>query len=100
LLGRTYLGITSAVLDADSYSNGSLYLIIFGALFLVVILFMPQGIVVFLRDAWLRRKARRDGRVTVGAAVSPGSGVVTNLLKVEGRHEVLRRTPGALRLFA
>jgi branched-chain amino acid transport system permease protein len=56
-----------------TYSNGSLYLIFYGALFLVVILFMPQGIIVFLRDAWLRRKARRDGRVTVGAAVSPGA---------------------------
>lgn len=42
-----------------SYSNGSLYLILFGALFLVVILFMPQGIVVALRDR-VTRRAERD----------------------------------------
>jgi branched-chain amino acid transport system permease protein len=54
-----------------TYSNGSLYLIIYGAIFLVVILFMPQGIIIALRDAWQRRKARREGRVTV-ATVSPG----------------------------
>jgi branched-chain amino acid transport system permease protein len=54
-----------------SYSNGSLYLIIYGAVFLVVVLFMPQGVVIALRDAWLLRKARREGQVTVGAAVSP-----------------------------
>jgi branched-chain amino acid transport system permease protein len=56
-----------------TYSNGSLYLIFYGALFLVVILFMPQGIIIFLRDTWLRHKERRDGRVTVGAAVNPGA---------------------------
>ena len=56
-----------------SYSNGSIYLIIYGALFLVVVLFMPQGVVIALRDAWLRRRARREGRVTLGAAASPGA---------------------------
>ncbi|HUY42981.1 MAG TPA: branched-chain amino acid ABC transporter permease [Acidimicrobiales bacterium] len=39
-----------------SFSNGSLYLILFGALFLLVILFMPQGIVVYVRQR-LSRKA-------------------------------------------
>jgi branched-chain amino acid transport system permease protein len=56
-----------------TYSNGSLYLIFYGALFLVVILLMPQGIIIFLRDTWLRHKERRDGRVTVSAAVNPGT---------------------------
>ena len=52
------------------FSNGSLYLIIFGALFLVVVLFMPQGIVVYLRDWHSRRSARRaeGARVVVGQA--------------------------------
>jgi branched-chain amino acid transport system permease protein len=54
-----------------SYSNGSLYLIIYGAVFLVVVLFMPQGVVIAVRDAWSLHKARREGRVTVGATVSP-----------------------------
>jgi len=40
------------------FSNGSLYLIIFGALFLVIVLFMPQGIVVYLTD-WRSRRAER-----------------------------------------
>lgn len=39
-----------------SFSNGSLYLILFGALFLIVILFMPQGIVVYVQQR-LSRKA-------------------------------------------
>jgi ABC-type branched-subunit amino acid transport system permease subunit len=42
-----------------SFSNGSLYLILFGALFLLVIMFMPQGIVVYLRDR-IGQKAARD----------------------------------------
>lgn len=52
------------------FSNGSLYLIIFGALFLIVVLFMPQGIVVYLSDWRSRRSARRaeGARVVVGEA--------------------------------
>jgi branched-chain amino acid transport system permease protein len=42
------------------FSNGSLYLIVFGAVFLVVILFMPQGIVVAIRDWWVNRTDRID----------------------------------------
>jgi branched-chain amino acid transport system permease protein len=42
-----------------TYSNGSLYLILFGSLFLVVILFMPQGVVVALRDR-ITKKAERE----------------------------------------
>jgi branched-chain amino acid transport system permease protein len=40
------------------YSNGSLYLILFGALFLLVILFMPRGIVVYAREFWNRRQSK------------------------------------------
>jgi branched-chain amino acid transport system permease protein len=47
------------------YSNGSLYLIVFGFLFLFVILFMPQGIVVFLRQ---KNQQRIDRRIAAGSA--------------------------------
>jgi branched-chain amino acid transport system permease protein len=41
-----------------TYSNGSLYLIAFGVLFLLVILFMPQGIVVAVRKLMESRQAK------------------------------------------
>jgi branched-chain amino acid transport system permease protein len=44
-------------------SLGSLYLIIFGALFLIVILFMPQGIVIAVRT-WFESRAARVARET------------------------------------
>jgi branched-chain amino acid transport system permease protein len=72
LLGALVLESTQQLLTLH-YSNGSLYLIIFGAVFLVVILFMPQGVVVASSDAWARRKARRDGSITIGATASTGS---------------------------
>jgi branched-chain amino acid transport system permease protein len=72
LLGALVLESTQQILTLH-YSNGSLYLIFFGAVFLVVILFMPQGVVVALRDAWAQRKARRDGSITIGGVVSPGT---------------------------
>ena len=53
-----------------SFSNGSLYLILFGSLFLIVILFMPQGIVVYVRDR-LNKKA--DLARVASASASPGS---------------------------
>ncbi len=40
-----------------TFSNGSLYLILFGVLFLLVVLFMPQGIVIKVRDLWMKRSA-------------------------------------------
>jgi branched-chain amino acid transport system permease protein len=52
---------------AIRFSNGSLYLIIFGALFLVIVLFMPQGVVVYLSE-WRSLLASR--RVE-GARVVP-----------------------------
>lgn len=41
------------------FSAGSMYLIIYGVLFLVVILFMPQGIVVAARGQWDSHNLRR-----------------------------------------
>jgi branched-chain amino acid transport system permease protein len=54
------------------YSNGSLYLVIFGALFLVVILFMPQGIVVYLRNWRTQRRERQSSPTLLDQAVGVG----------------------------
>ena len=43
-----------------SFSNGSLYLILFGVLFLLVILFMPQGIVGGVSQWWALRALKRE----------------------------------------
>jgi branched-chain amino acid transport system permease protein len=56
-----------------SFSNGSLYLILFGALFLLVILFMPQGIVVFVRDRITRREEREKAAVAANETRLVGS---------------------------
>jgi branched-chain amino acid transport system permease protein len=58
LLGGLILESSQQYLTV-SFSNGSLYLILFGSLFLVVILFMPQGIVVFVRDR-ISKKSELD----------------------------------------
>jgi branched-chain amino acid transport system permease protein len=42
------------------FSSGSLYLIIYGVLFLVIILFMPQGIVTYFRQWWAKRSVTRE----------------------------------------
>lgn len=58
LLGALILESSQQYLTV-TFSNGSLYLILFGSLFLIVILFMPQGIVVYVRDR-LSKKAERE----------------------------------------
>jgi ABC-type branched-subunit amino acid transport system permease subunit len=55
-------------------SLGSLYLIVFGALFLVVILFMPQGIVIYVSKWWARRAARAKAASSPGDAALVGGG--------------------------
>jgi branched-chain amino acid transport system permease protein len=56
------------------FSNGSLYLVIFGALFLVVVLFMPQGIVVYARDLFSNYASRHEeGAMVVDPATSAGT---------------------------
>jgi ABC-type branched-subunit amino acid transport system permease subunit len=55
-----------------TYSNGSLYLILFGSLFLVVILFMPQGIVVAIRDRLSNRAERERDQVAANEAALAG----------------------------
>jgi branched-chain amino acid transport system permease protein len=57
-----------------SFSNGSLYLILFGVLFLLVILFMPQGIVVRVSQLWAQRNQKRETPLTPGAMAAVGVG--------------------------
>ena len=59
LLGGLILEASQQYLT-ESFSNGSLYLILFGVLFLLVILFMPQGIVVAVSQWWNGRAQRRE----------------------------------------
>ncbi len=54
-----------------TYSNGSLYLILFGVLFLLVILFMPQGIVVFVRDRMAQRQDRLESAAKIASSETP-----------------------------
>jgi branched-chain amino acid transport system permease protein len=56
-----------------TYSNGSLYLILEGSLLLFVILFMPQGIVVYVQQWWTRRSLKKETATPVsGAATTAG----------------------------
>ncbi len=59
LLGGLILEASQQYLTL-SFSNGSLYLILFGALFLFVILFMPQGIVGGVSRWWALRALKRE----------------------------------------
>lgn len=59
LVGGLILESSQQYLTA-TYSNGSLYLILFGALFLVVVLFMPQGIVVKVKEMWMKRSLKNS----------------------------------------
>ena len=56
---------------AIRFSNGAYYLIVFGSLFLLIVLFMPQGIVVYLGEWRSRSKARRvEGALVVAGEAS------------------------------
>jgi branched-chain amino acid transport system permease protein len=75
LLGALILESSQQYLTV-TFSNGSLYLILFGSLFLIVILFMPQGIVVYLRDrmsrkAELERSAIEFNEVAISGSAHP-----------------------------
>jgi len=56
-----------------TFSNGSLYLILFGVLFLLVILFMPQGIVVAVSRWFSDRKTRREVDAGMNPAADPAA---------------------------
>ena len=70
LLGALILEASQQYLTV-TFSNGSLYLILFGALFLIVIIFMPQGIVVYLRDRITKRVERERAAVAANDVASP-----------------------------
>ncbi len=70
LLGGLVLESSQQYLTA-TYSNGSLYLILFGALFLIVVLFMPQGVVVKVKEMWVKHQLNKSSRVE-GAAIVGG----------------------------
>ena len=73
LVGGLILEVSQQWLTAN-YSNGSLYLILFGALFLLVVLFMPQGIVVKAREMWVKHTLK-DEIAVVESSVTPRSEV-------------------------
>jgi branched-chain amino acid transport system permease protein len=63
LLGALLLESMQQEFTLRFSAGGGIYLIVYGALFLVVILVMPRGIVPTLRDALGTLRARRTGRV-------------------------------------
>ncbi len=50
------------------FSQNGYYLIIYGVLFLAIILLLPEGILPTLRKAWLKRKSRRERSAQAGPA--------------------------------
>ncbi|MGH9064497.1 MAG: branched-chain amino acid ABC transporter permease [Acidimicrobiales bacterium] len=57
------------------FPSGGLYLILYGILFLVVILFLPRGIIPTVRDRLTSLRVRRHQRATAVAATGVGDGV-------------------------
>lgn len=57
-----------------SFPNGALSLILFGVLFLLVILFMPQGIVGRVSQLWAQRTLKLDASPTADATAVVGAG--------------------------
>jgi branched-chain amino acid transport system permease protein len=72
LLGALVLEASQQYLTV-SFSNGSLYLILFGTLFLVVIMFMPRGIVVYVKDR-LNKSAMARAAVATDQLAATGAG--------------------------
>ena len=68
------------------YGQSGYYLVIYGALFLVVIIFMPRGIIPTLRDRWNKFQAIRNQRGEPGIAIKdlPNDGESASVEKKEG----------------
>lgn len=68
------------------YGQSGYYLVIYGALFLVVIIFMPRGIIPTLRDRWNKFQATRNQRREPGLVVNalPSKGESSGAEKKEG----------------
>ena len=73
LLGALILESSQQYLTVN-YSNGSLYLILLGGLFLIVFMFMPQGVVVFIRDRVSKRAQREQDAVATTDLTMVGEG--------------------------
>lgn len=79
ILGAVILEPTQQILTMH-FSENDIYLIIYGALFLIVILLLPEGILPTLRKAMARRQERRnaaepqDEELAVGGRESSGGG--------------------------
>jgi branched-chain amino acid transport system permease protein len=56
-----------------TFTNDSLYLILFGSLFLLVILFMPQGVVVYIRDRYTKKLERERSAVAINDTTLTGT---------------------------
>jgi branched-chain amino acid transport system permease protein len=67
LLGALVLESMQQEFTLRFSAGGSIYLVVYGTLFLAVILVMPRGIVPTLRDAVTQARGRRVGRVGVQA---------------------------------
>jgi len=69
------------------YGQNGYYLIVYGALFLIVIIFMPRGIIPTARDLWRKYHVARSQQVVeVNLATTPAAskGVSTDTEKKEG----------------
>jgi branched-chain amino acid transport system permease protein len=68
------------------YGQSGYYLIIYGALFLVVIIFMPRGIIPTLRERWSKFQVTRNQGQEGGIAISalPGKDESAGVEKKEG----------------
>jgi len=72
LIGALILESAQQYLTVN-YSNGSLYLILLGGLFLIVFMVMPQGIVVAIRDRVSKRAQREKAAVADNELLTAGA---------------------------
>ena len=84
----------------QQFSTSGLYLIVYGVLFLVVILLLPRGIVPSRGSCWPR--GARAPRAASGADAAVGADVaevrrMSALIEVDGRLQGVRRRAGAAR---
>ncbi len=85
----------------QTFSSNATYLIAYGVLFLVVILLLPRGIIPGISELLRRRRGRASSRIGEEREATvrgrrAGGGVMSNLIEVRGRLEVLRRHPRAV----
>jgi branched-chain amino acid transport system permease protein len=82
-LGGPVLGalivIPAQLYFALEFGSAGLYLVIYGALFLIVLLLLPEGIIPTARQRWAQWSAQRlaPGAVAGGAAATPPESVAT-----------------------